>query len=122
NSKIYGNKVYNITKNNATGLAAGITISSGSTLQLYNNLISDIKSPISNSGDAVRGINISSTTTSTTYDIYNNTVYLDAVSSGTDFGTTALYHSGSTTATTSQLDLRGNILINLSTPNGTGIV
>ena len=39
----------------------------------------------------------------------------------TDFGTTGIYHSGSTTATTGNLTMQNNIVVNESVPAGTGI-
>ncbi len=47
---------------------------------------------------------------------YYNSVYLDAVSTGVNFGSIALYIPGATTTT----DLRNNIAVNKSTPMGTG--
>ena len=65
-------------------------------------------------GDCLTGLNISG---SNFLGIYNNTVYLNGASSSAIFGSSAFY------ATTSNqvLDLRNNIFVNTSTPNGTGI-
>ena len=46
--------------------------------------------------------------------MYHNTIYLEGTSGGANFGTTALYGNTS-------LDLRNNILVNLTTPNGSGV-
>ncbi|MFZ4414058.1 MAG: T9SS type A sorting domain-containing protein, partial [Bacteroidales bacterium] len=60
------------------------------------------------------------TTTLSTIGVYYNSIYLDATSSGTNFGTSGIYHTYSTTATTATLDMRNNIIVNNSIPNGTG--
>ncbi|MFZ4059394.1 MAG: beta strand repeat-containing protein, partial [Ferruginibacter sp.] len=70
--------------------------------------------------DAIRGINITSTTVTSTNNVYFNTVYL-AGSGGLNFGSTGIYHIASTTTTTAALDLRSNIIVNATTPNGTGL-
>ncbi len=49
-----------------------------------------------------------------------NTIYLTASSSGTDFSTSGIFHTASATATTATLNLRNNIIDNLSVPTGTG--
>src|SRR6185436_12340998 len=53
--------------------------------------------------------------------VYHNTVFINASSSGVDFGSAGLYHTGSTTPTTATLDLRNNVIVNTSTPNGAGL-
>jgi len=70
--------------------------------------------------EAIRGISIANTGTTSATNVYYNTVYINATSSGTNFGSTGIYHAASATATTATLDLRNNIIANLSTPNGTG--
>ena len=72
--------------------------------------------------DAIRGLSVTSTTTLSNYNLYNNSVYLNATSSGTAFGTTGIFHTTSTAATTAALDLRNNIVFNTSTPGTTGVV
>ncbi len=121
---IYKNKIYNLTSNATSTTAArtsGILVYSGAA-NVFNNFISQLYAPASGADDAVRGINIVTTTSTTTIGVYYNTVYLDALSSGTNFGSTGLYHTYSTTATSATLDMRNNIIVNKSTPNGTGNV
>jgi hypothetical protein len=121
---VNNNNIYNISQSGAfattAGAVNGMLISAGTTVYAYNNFISELKAPAANIVDAVRGISITSTTANTTYGVYNNTVYLDASSTGTTFGSSGIYHSASTTATTSALDLRNNIIVNNSTPKGAG--
>ena len=62
---------------------------------------------------AIEGISVFGGTTS---NIYYNTVYFTGTSSAANFGSSALYADNTSTI----LDLRNNILINTSTPKGTG--
>ncbi len=119
------NKIYDVAENGTvtpTGpVVNGILLSGGTTVTASNNIVGDLRAPATNYSDAIRGISITSTTTSSTYNVYYNTVYLHAVSSGAVFGTSGLYHAASATATTAKLDLRNTIVDNRSTPNGAGL-
>ena len=100
----------------------GILVSGGTTNNIFNNLIGDLKAPSTSSAtDAVRGISITSTAASSNLNVSYNTIYLTASSSGADFGTSGIFHTASATATTATLTLRNNIIDNLSIPNGTGL-
>ncbi|MCX6156705.1 MAG: hypothetical protein NTY74_01855 [Ignavibacteriae bacterium] len=124
-SKVYRNKIYDLTTSGAfstTPGVNGVVISGGTSVLAYNNLVGDLKAPASTSPDAIRGISVTSTTASTTYGIYYNTVYMTGTSSGTGFGTTGIYHTASTSPTTATLDLRNNIIANNCTPTGSGLV
>ena len=120
-TRIYNNKIYNLESNNATGLTYGMSVSSGTNAILYNNVISDLRAPISGDLNALRGISLTSTSTSSNILVYNNSIYLNGSSSATDFGTSGIFHTASATATTAALDLRNNIIINESTASGTGL-
>lgn len=120
------NKVYNLSAQGATSLVSGIIFSStstGGTATISNNLVGDLKAPTGNNGttDNIRGINITATTSTATFNVYYNTIYLAASSTGANFTTSGLYHTTSTTATTAALNLRNNIIVNNSTPAGTGL-
>ncbi|MFT3911085.1 MAG: T9SS type A sorting domain-containing protein [Ferruginibacter sp.] len=123
---IHRNKVYDLSESAAiattNGSVTGILLSGGTTVNTYNNLVGDLRAPAANLADAIRGIAVTSTSTSTTQNVINNTVRLSATSSGAVFGTTGVFHTASATATTATLNLRNNIIINLSTPNTTGVV
>lgn len=113
-SNVYNNKVYNVTSGTSTSAAiTGISAGNGTTCNVYNNMVGDLKMPsVTNSTTAaLKGINMSPAANI----VYNNSVYLNAVSSGTDFSSTALMYSG-----TGSIDLRNNILVNNSTPKGVG--
>ncbi|NWG27955.1 MAG: choice-of-anchor D domain-containing protein, partial [Ignavibacteriaceae bacterium] len=107
----YKNQVYNLTANNATATLYGFYISTGTSNYVYNNFVSDLKTPILNS-TTLTGMYISG---GTFIGLYYNTIYLNATSSGTNFGSNGIYAS-----TTPTVDLRNNVVVNASTPNGTG--
>jgi hypothetical protein len=111
---MYNNSVYDISSSNtAASNISGIYISSGTTHFIYNNFISEIKvSASSSTSTVVNGLYISG---GTNVRVYYNSVYLNATSTGTNFSSSALYCSSSP-----NLDLRNNILVNASTPNGSG--
>lgn len=119
---IFKNKIYNISTNSTgTGnLVNGILIGTGSG-SVYNNLIGNLSAGFSAGTDAVRGISLTATTTLSNLNVLYNTVYLNATSTGANFGSSGIFHTGSTTATTAALNLRNNIIINESVPNGTGL-
>ncbi|MGC4041226.1 MAG: T9SS sorting signal type C domain-containing protein [Flavobacterium sp.] len=115
-SNIFGNKVYNISSGISTNATIyGIYGGNGTSniSNVYNNMVGDLKMPnVTNSTTSVlRGIHMGPGTNT----VYNNSVYLNAVSSGSDFSSTAFCFSG-----TGTVDLRNNILVNNSTPNGVG--
>jgi hypothetical protein len=118
-ANVYKNKVYDLTATGGGTSTAvyGINASGPVTINVYNNFISDLKTPNATSttnANAIAGINIGSS--SINVNVFYNTVYLNATSTGTNFWTTALFAN-----TTPTVDLRDNVLINVSTPNGTGI-
>ena len=115
------NKVANLTGTKAGSTVFGFNMISGSSF-VRNNIIGDLKTPIaSNTADAVRGISITSTTANTSHDVAYNTIYLNATSTGTNFSTSGIFHNSNATATTSNLTLRNNIIINQCSVSGTGI-
>jgi hypothetical protein len=118
---IYKNKIYDLSNSNAGGSVNGLLISGGTTVNIYNNIIGDLRTPVANSAtDLIRGINITSATLSSAINVYFNTIYINASSSGASFSTTGVYHTASATATTAALNLRNNIITNTSTPTGAG--
>lgn len=119
---IYKNQITNISSSSTSttqGFFNGMLIAYGTAVYVYNNFISDLKASAVSNSDAIRAISITSTQANTFIGLYYNSVFLNASSSGANFGSTAVYHvSGS--ATTAMLDMRNNILINTSTPAGSG--
>jgi hypothetical protein len=116
------NKIGNLQSMNATGTVNGILVSGGITVNLVNNLIGDLRAPITSSTvDAIRGINLTSTTALSNINVYFNTIYINAQSTGANFHTSGLFHTFNTTATTATLDMRNNVIVNNSNANGTGL-
>lgn len=106
-TNFYKNKIYNISTTGAASQAMGISYT-GTTGNIYNNFISDIKAPSSTNVLAVVGINI---TGGTTQNLFYNTIYLNATSSSAStFGSAGIYKSSSITG-----DFRNNIIVNNST-------
>jgi hypothetical protein len=120
----YNNKVYDLSSTIASPLIIGIGASgssSSTTFNIYNNLIGDLRTPSASATDAIRGINITSTALTSNVNVSYNTIYLNATSLGANFGTTGIYHTVNSTTTTATLNLKNNIIANLSTPAGTGL-
>ena len=120
-TSIYKNKIYNIAPGGSSSTVYGLHFSGGTTHNVYNNLVGQLTAPNASSAEAIRGISITSTTSSTTYNISFNSVYLSATSLGSNFGSSGIYHTTSATATTASLHLRNNVIVNLSTAAGTGL-
>ena len=108
----YKNQVYNLTGNNANQTLYGIYITSGASNNVYNNFVSDLKTPASGSATGLAGVYISG---GTAIGLYYNTIFLNASSTGANFGSAGIYAS-----TTPTVDLRDNVVVNTSTPAGTG--
>ncbi|MET0637135.1 MAG: hypothetical protein ABWZ25_13985 [Chitinophagaceae bacterium] len=123
---IHRNKIYDISSSStalSSGIISGIQVSGSavSNITISGNLIGDLRASATGSIDAIRGLSLISTGLNSTIKVYNNTIYLNAVSTGANFGSTGVYHTTSATATTAALDLRNNIIVNISVPNGAGL-
>ena len=94
---------------------------SNGTVTAYNNFVAGLQAGNASLADAVRGISVNSSTAGTAYNLYYNSIYLNANSAGANFGTSGIYHLTNATATTAALKMIGNIIVNTSTANGTGI-
>ena len=102
----------------------GILVSAGTTVNTYNNRIGDLRATaatVTAPASAIIGINLTSVAATSNQNVYYNTVFINATSSGTNFATTGIFHTASATATTATLDLRNNIIVNTSTAAGTGL-
>lgn len=124
-TNISGNKISNIFNNGNLGLAYGLYVggSVASTTNIFNNLIGDIKLPLGTTGSNLSGIHLVATATGTNtskINVYYNTINLDATSTGANFNSNGIYHAQNSTSTRGTLDLRNNLIINTSTPTGTG--
>lgn len=108
--------------NSGTGVVInGIYLNAVKSAQITNNFISDFRSPNMEGADVVRGIASTSSTAASNVDIYYNTIYLNSANSAsTNFGTSGIFHSSNATATTAAMNLRNNIIVNVSDFRGTG--
>ena len=121
NQNLLKNKIGNLEANNAVGLVNGLIVSGGLLATISNNLIGDLRTPTRTGvADGIRGISLTSTTATSNINVYNNTINLNALSTGVDFSSSGIFHTTSATATTAALDLRNNIIVNNSVPTGTG--
>jgi len=125
---ILRNKIYslNSTSTTTTGSITGISVSSTGPVgrtNVYNNLIGLLTAPASNSTSAIIGISVFCQNVPFSYlcDVANNTVYINGTSSGTNFGSKGISHQGIVSVSADLLTLRNNIVVNESTPKGTGV-
>ena len=112
-NNIYKNQVYNLSSGSSNPSLYGVYVLSGTTNNVYNNFISDLRTPAANAGIPLAGIYVAGGTNA---NLFYNTIYLAGSSTGALFGSASVYASVSTT-----LEMRNNILINLSAPKGTGV-
>ncbi len=113
-SEIHDNKIYDLEHTNATGVATGINITNCASLNIYNNYVGDIRAGLTNGNDAVMGLNV---VAGTALEISYNTIYLANIAGGTNSGS-----SGIRIATGPDVTLRNNLVVNLSSQTGTGVV
>jgi len=113
------NNVYNLTSNSTSltqavyGISYGTSV--GQNVNINNNFISDLKSPVNSNVACVMGLWLQGSG-STVAKVYYNSVYLNAASTGVNFGTAAMYINSSPFS----VDLRNNVLVNVSSNAGTG--
>ncbi len=125
-NSIYRNKIYAILSNSSgitTGTVNGILVSgavANQTTTILNNTIGDIRAAAANATNPICGIRLTNAGTTSANVVYYNTIQLNATSTGLNFGSSGIYHTTSTTATTGTLDLINNIVVNTSTAIGTG--
>lgn len=123
---VFKNKIYSLTSFSSStfqGLVNGILFNgtdANLTAKLYNNVIGFLNAPSSESTDAVRGISLNLDAFTSTISVYHNTILLSASSSGSNFGTSGIFHRSNFTSTTTNLNLQNNLIINLSQPTGSG--
>ncbi len=123
--KVFKNKIYDIA---ATGLTTtnsvvnGIAIQGGLNVSCYNNVIGDLRNPLGSGINSINGVQVGTTSLLLSeFKVYNNSIFLNASSTGTNFGTSGILHTTNAVATTGALDLRNNIIINESIASGTGL-
>ncbi|MGO4822579.1 MULTISPECIES: LamG-like jellyroll fold domain-containing protein [unclassified Flavobacterium] len=121
----YRNKIYDLTSASAalsTGGVYGVSVTAGTAVTLRNNIVGNLTATAANSTtDVIRGISVTSTTASSNLNVYYNTIHLNAQSSGTNFSTSGIYHTANANSTTATLDLRNNVINNISQYKGSGL-
>ncbi len=123
NANIYKNKIYNIAENGvSTGAKVyGIQVLGTFPPLVYNNIIGDLRAPNTSNDIAIVGIESHVTPSADReFDMFSNTIYLKASSTGTNFGTAAIYQYASGSPNMNDLKINNNIFINKSTAKGTG--
>ena len=109
-TNIFKNKIADLSGSQAGSIVNGINITSGATINISNNLIGNLTAPAATGLNAINGINANA---SSTFNVYYNTIYLNASSSSaTTFGNSCMTFSSTATAFNS----RNNLLVNMSTP------
>ena len=116
-TNIYKNKIQNLNSLGTANTIYGINMSSviSGNMYCYNNFVGDLKTPATSTANAIYGI-YGSASGSTNLGVYNNTVYINASSTGTNFGTTGLYLGTSP----QNIEVKNNIIVNTSVAAGTG--
>ena len=118
------NKIYDLSGTAAGSVVSGIAVvntTASSAVTLSNNLVGNLTAAAATGANAAIGINISGTATTSTYNVFYNTVYLNNPTSGAGFGSSGISALASATSTTSTLNLRNNIIVNTSVQNGAGL-
>jgi hypothetical protein len=120
------NKVYDISSTSSVmteGAVYGIQVS-GNTNRLNanisNNLIADLRTPVASSSTTLYGIGVINTGSHSSINLYYNSIFLNAGSTGANFGTSGVFHTARPARNAATLEMRNNIIVNLSTPKGTG--
>ncbi|MDI1356558.1 MAG: T9SS type A sorting domain-containing protein [bacterium] len=109
----YRNKFCNVSASGTAAITYGLYTASSSTTSIFNNIIGNISTPFSGGPNRCNGIYISN---GGNVNVMYNSVFLGGSSTGSNFGSNALYASS-----TASLYLRNNVLINTAIPTGTGI-
>ena len=103
------NEIFNLQADSSNAMSYGIHVQAGTTVNIFNNFISDLKTPQSYYGSAIKGIYLEG---GGTLNLYYNTIFLNATSTtALRFGSAGIVASASPT-----VDLRNNLVVNLSTP------
>ncbi|KGO97091.1 T9SS type A sorting domain-containing protein [Flavobacterium enshiense] len=113
-NNVYNNKVYGLNGPGAASQVIGFAITGGGTYSIYNNIMGDLTAPVATNGGVephqVIGIN----SWGMPMNLYNNTIVLNGLNTGTNFGSSAVSSGG-------PLTLRNNILINNLPSRGIGV-
>lgn len=110
---------------NANSATTTVNTISNNMISLDQSLttgIANVSTGVINSTvDALRGIDFTNASANATHKVYNNSIRL-AGTGVTNFGSAAIFATAIATGTSGNLDMRNNILVNLCTYKGTGLV
>jgi trimeric autotransporter adhesin len=109
---VKANRISNLGTNGWDAIVNGIRINSGNFFTIVNNFVSDLRSIGEGQTWNVNGISIGNPIAC---NVYHNTIYLD-----TPIGN-SVSSAGISSGSTTLLDLRNNILVNLNVPRSTGM-
>ena len=117
--EFYNNKIAGLTSATATGKVFGLYgLGTGASYRIHNNYFGGFTATgamtTTMPAPAMGGMWFSSTGT---YKVYNNTIYLNATSTGANFSTAGIY---TTQTGAGNVDFRNNNVVNTSTATGTG--
>lgn len=118
------NIIGNIEVTGTAFILSGIRLAcvSNDSYTVRNNVVGKLFAYNADNPNSIRGIYLQEGGGSNSfYYVYHNTVYLDATGGGTNFGSCALFSQGVNNATTQSVTLQNNLLVNISTSNGTGV-
>ncbi len=125
NATLSKNRIYDLSTSSATssGWVSAIQAltKTSSTVTISNNLIGNLTAPGSTSPNGIIGIYLAGSSDMSNWNVYYNTIHLNAATAGAGFGSYGLRVVGSTTSTTAKLDLRNNVVVNTSVHNGAGL-
>lgn len=125
--RIYRNSLSSISSDagtnssslNALTCIRGIDVNYAFRGLIHNNFVYDLKTLSANNVHSISGIFIGSDGNyGRTANLYHNTVFLNASSTGSDFGSSAVYCA--TTSNSLTFLMQSNILVNTSTNSGLG--
>lgn len=109
----FGNHIHDLACTGSGSVAVrGIGIGGGTTNNIHNNMIYDLRNPIAILVPQIRGIDLGSGTNN---NLYYNSILLDASGSNASHSTAALMISGG-----SNNRMQNNLFVNLSTPGASG--
>ncbi len=116
---VYRNRVSGLTASGTFVVVQGI-YALATTANVTNNVIGDLNAPNGNSTSSIVGLALGNSAfvlQNNSVNAQYNSIYLNASSTGTDFGTSGITYSDTRTFT---FTLRNNVVVNTSTANGNG--
>jgi hypothetical protein len=107
--------ISNTANESSHGIWGNMSSTVGAVGTIYNNYIGNILAPAATGLSAVNGMTLMGTSDNS-YQVYFNTIYLNASSAGGTFGSTGIQFSPDI----ANLDLRNTIIVNISNTGNSG--